>query len=225
MSAKLQLKIFVLIYVIFVVIVWIYVDKQNSDEEGFLFGKDFNNLKRIIKDGINSIPNSLSKQDVDDVDLIESEIDVEKSNSVEGRITEKFLNKLSKKETILYEYEPWRIRFDYDINMNKDLNDEEILLYYEDIPGINVRITKEVLENKSFNDWLNNNYDLQELNKASYGDLIFWSIDISNDDVKKEDYFLNIDDIIYSFHLNCDNDNIENYWDSLLFIIKSFNIY
>ena len=220
MSKKLQLKTLVVLGIIIVIIVYLYINKGFS----FGVGNDFQNLKDSIEINVDGSLNSAIIKDLQErFNDIKEQVKNNQEN-VKSKITERVLDQLTPQDNIIYEYEPWGIKFTYDSLMIKevDQDNEKISLFYENIQNIDVVIEKYNLEG-TFNDWLNNNYDLQILDKQEYNELVFWKRDISNDEDKVEEYYLNLEDNVFIISLQLSKEQEEIYWESLENIVKSFN--
>lgn len=231
MHSKSQLKILVILCLIVIACAWFYINRSSPLISGFRLGSEFEDFKDIIKSGVKELSDSTAIKNISSsFSSIKQQIQDREQDQeiITKEIVGKILSKLPKKrDTVIYNYEPWGIEFSYDILMVKEVDEVEndILLYYEDLPDIKVLISNQKLKEQTFNDWLNNHYDLQKLNKKGYNDLIFWMQDISSDDFKEEEYYLNIDDSVYTFSLSCPVEEVDNYWISLDFIVKSFKTY
>jgi hypothetical protein len=220
MNKKLQLKFLVFVCIIIVVIVYLYFNQNFS----FGFSEDFKGLRDSVgleikelskADIVENLKNNF--KDLKD-QMNEDEVDLE------SKITDNVLSKLSQRENIIYEYEPWGIKFSYDSLMSKDIDrdNEKILLFYEEVQTLKASIGRYVLE-ETFDDWLNNNYNLQKLDKLEYNGLIFWMQDLSKEENKLKEYYVNLDDNVFIIVLESSQDQ-EEYWKSLETIVKSFNI-
>jgi len=221
MNKKLQLKIIVVLCIIIVIFVYFYVSKGFS----FNISEDFIDLRDSV--GINA-DEILDLTIIKDIQEKIGDIKEEANNTqdnIESKIAEKVLNKLDRQNYIIYEHEPWGIKFTYDNLMLKELDQsqEKIKLYYENIEELEAVIEKYSLEG-GFNDWLNNNYDLQNLNKYEYNDLTFWMQDLSDEKNKLEEYYFNQGEDIFIISLSSPSINTGDYWDSLENIIKSFDL-
>lgn len=222
MRKKTQLKLSVFFTVIIIIVVYFYVNK----DLGFSFEEEWLGIKNYFGEDLNGFSNSAAIKSIkNNFNIIKDEI--EERDSMEGiidekKITEKVLEKISQVKNIVYEYEPWDIKFDYPENMSKqvELTEEKINLYYEDIQDLGVVIQKEELDS-SFNDWLNNNHNLQKLDKKEYNDLIFWIQDLSNEEYLRKEYYTNIGEEVFTIVLESTREK-EEYWNYLEDIIKSF---
>jgi hypothetical protein len=221
MNRKTQLKIIVFLCMIIVVFVYFYINKS------FTFGinKDFQDLRDSVEikmDGATNL-NLLA-------DIREKFSDIKEQmegnqEDLKSQITEKVLDKLSDQNNIIYEYEPWGIKFSYDSLMIKEIDQsqEKILFFYEDFQDTDLVIERHGLEG-TFNDWLNDNYNLQDLDKYEYNDLIFWMQDLSSGEEQTVKYYVNRGKDIFIISLNLLNENKETHWDSLQSIVKSFSL-
>jgi len=192
----------------------------------FNFSGDWQNLKSNFKndggelfdsEAIESLKSSFNalKGKINDQEAENNVIDAD-------LITQKVLEKISQIKNIVYEYEPWNIKFDYPENMSKqiDLTEQKINLYYKDVQNLGVVIKRRVLES-SFNDWLNHNYDLQKLEKQEYNNLIFWVQDLSDAEYLKKEYYVNSGKEVFTIIIESARDQ-EQHWDYLENIVKSF---
>ena len=222
MSKKLQLKIIVFLCMIIVIFVYFYVSK------GFSFGvmEDLGNLRDSVEVDIDSFSGSELIENVKEkFNSAKEEIERREEGIIELTISEKVLKKLSHQDTVVYEHEPWSIKFSYDSLMIKEIDqdNEEILLSYDDVQDVYLTIRKIFLE-EDFNDWLNNNYDLQSLNKYEHNDLVFWTQDLSDDESRIEEYYFSRGENVFIFSLNSLKENEDIYWSILESIIKSFDL-
>ena len=221
MNKKLQLKIMVFLCIIIVIFVYFYIGKGFS----FNVAEDFGDMKDSIETDAEGLFDSNIINDLRDrFNNLKEEIS-DGQDDVKSEITEKVLNQLNDQNNIIYGYEPWGIEFSYDNSMIKEIDQdqEKILLYYEDIENLKVVIERYNLEG-SFNDWLNNNYDLQSLDKIEYNNLIFWKQNLSDDKNRIAEYYVNVAENIFIINLTSANITSENYWDSLENIVKSFSL-
>lgn len=221
MNKKLQLKVIVFLCMIIVIFVYFYISK------GFSFGisKDIQGLRDSVGVNMDELLDSTLINDLQDRFNDVKDQMTEKEEGIKSEITEKVLDKLSHRDNIIYEYEPWGFKFNYDNLMLKEVNEaeEKILLFYEDVSDVNLEIEKYNLRG-TFNDWLNNNYDLQNLSKCEYNDLIFWMRDLSDNENKMEEYYVNIEDNIFIISLSSSNEKKEDYWNFLKNIVESFSL-
>ena len=221
MNKKLQLKVIVFLCMIIVIFVYFYISK------GFSFGisKDIQGLRDSVGVGMDGLLDSSLINDLQDRFNDVKDQALEKEEGIKSEITEKVLDKLSHQDNIIYEYEPWGLKFNYDNLMLREIDEDRgrILLFYEDIQDVNLAIERYNLEG-TFNDWLNNNYDLQSLSKYEYNDLIFWMQNLSDDENKIEEYYLNVENNVFIISLNSSNEKKEDYWDFLENIVKSFSL-
>ncbi len=222
MSKKLQLKIIVFLCMVIVIFVYFYVSK------GFSFNvkEDLEGLKESIGINTDDLSNSDLIKDIQEkFNSVKNEIEENQEENVESKISEKVLEKLSHQDNIVYEYEPWGVKFTYDSLMIKEIDpeNEKILFSYENALDVNLTIERLILEG-NFNDWLNDNYDLQNLNKHNYNGLVFWMQDLNDDNNKIQEYYLSWGDNLFIFNLKSSNKNKDTYWDSLENIIKSFDL-
>ena len=221
MSKKLQLKFLVGVAILIVILVYLYINKNFS----LGFDKEFENLKDSVGVEVDQLSQSSAIQNLQDGwESLKDKLK-EDQPSLESKIADNVLEKLSSPVNIIYKHEPWRIQFNYDYLMSKDFNQdqEEIVLFYEEVPNLKVSLGRHVLEG-NFNDWLNNNYNLQDLDKQEYNGLIFWRQDLSNTEKRKEEYYFNLNKYIFIIVLELNRDQEGEYWQSLENIIKSFNI-
>ena len=222
MNKKLQLKLLVTFSLIVVIVVYLYVNKGFS----FSFQENWQDVKNYFKSNTSEIFDSESIENLQSsFNTLKDNIKEqgEEDNSIDKNlIAQRLLEKISSIKNIVYEYEPWNIKFDYPENMSKqvDLTTQKINLYYEDFQNLDVIIKKIDLES-SFNDWLNNNYDLQELGKEEYNDLTFWVRDLSNEEYLKKEYYVNLGEEVFTIVLESPRDQ-EGYWNHLENIVKSF---
>lgn len=220
MNKKLQLKIMVFLCTAIVIFVYFYVSK------GFFFNfkNDFENLKDSIEITTEDLPSlDLIKGAQERFDFVKKEIEENKEGIIESKISEKVIEKLSHQDDIVYEYEPWGIKLTYDSLMIKEFDQEKILFSYENVQNVNLTIERIVLEN-NFNDWLNDNHDLQNLNKRNYNNLVFWVQDLSDDKNKIEEYYFNWGEDLFIFNLKASKEKEDAYWSALENIIKSFDL-
>jgi hypothetical protein len=222
MSKKLQLKVIVFLCMMIVIFVYFYVSRDFS----FNVKDDLGGLKDSIGINADDLSNSNFIKEVQKrFNSVKNKIEDGQEEVLESKISEKVLEKLSYQDNVVYEYEPWGIKLTYDSLMIKEVNqnNEEISFSYENVQDVNLIIKKIILEN-NFNDWLNDNYDLQNLNKFNYNNLVFWMQDLSDDENKIEEYYFNWGEDLFIFKLKVSNDKKDTYWNSLENIIKSFDL-
>ena len=222
MNKKLQLRIMVFLSMIIVVFTYLYISR------GFSFGisRDIQSLGDSVGLSMNQLSESGVVEGLQEgLKSLKERLKNEQNDEFESKITEKVLNQISQKKDVVYEHEPWGIGFIYDSLMIKNFNqkDSRITLFYEEIPEVKVLIERNNLEG-TFNDWLNNNYDLQNLDKNEYNNLIFWKNDLSNNENRIEEYYLNLGNNIFIINLQLPKEREEIYWESLENVIKSFNL-
>jgi hypothetical protein len=222
MSKKLQLKIMVFLCMIIVIFVYFYISKDFS----FRVMEDLGNLRDSVEVDIDDLSGSEFIENVKEkFDYVKEEIEKSEEGTIESTISEKVLEKLSHQDTIVYEHEPWSIKFSYDSLMTKEIDqdNEKILLSYDDVQDVYLTIRKIILE-EDFNDWLNNNYDLQSLNKYEHNDSVFWLQDFSDDENRIEEYYFSRGEKVFIFSLNSPKEKEDIYWSILESIIKSFDL-
>lgn len=219
MRSKLYLKILVIVFVVIILIIWLHL---NSDMfSGISLGPDFENLKDKLSSDVGELGRIGLIEDIKNV--IKSK--KEEPANIDEEIVEKMLDKLPAEQNFIeYDYQPWQIKFNYDESMVKEIKDNQIILTYQDNPGISVIIQREDLGTNEFNDWLNDNFDLQKLDKTIQNDLIYWLDDLSTEELNEKNYYLNSENYIYSFLIKCPQDKADLCGQNIN-IIESFNIY
>ncbi len=221
MSKKLQLKFFVLSSTLIVLIVYLYINRGfsfsiNDDVQNFKGAVDVNKIKLVSPEIISKLR--------EEITTIKEQSQNDKED-INSQITKRVLSKLASINYVTYEYEPWGIKFSYDPKMTKEINQDQqsIVLHYDQIKNVGVVITRHNL-NGSFNDWLNNNYDLQNLDKENYNNLTFWAQNFNQKDNVVKEYYLHYNNNVFVIRLNSSLENKNNYWDVLQETIKSFNL-
>lgn len=221
MSKKLQLKSLVVLSLLVIIVIYLYVNRGFS----FNFDESFKSLKDSVETNMSELLDPEIIEDLQNNFSNLKEKITDNQKNVEFQITEKVLDRLSPSNYVVYEYEPWGIKFNYDSLMTKEIDqdNETFLLSYDNIQDVYLTIKKISLE-ENFNDWLNNNYDLQTLNKYENNGLVFWTQDLSDDENKIEEYYLNRGEDLFIFSLNCSKEKEDNYWSALKNVIKSFDL-
>ena len=222
MGKKLQLKVIVFLCMIIVIFVYFYVSKGFS----FKVMEDLGSLRDSVEVDVDGFSGSDFIENVKErFNSAKEEIEKREEGVVVSTISKRVLEKLSHQDTVIYEYKPWNIRFSYDSLMIKEIdqNNEKISLFYDDIQGVSLIISKKNLE-ENFNDWLNNNYDLQSLDKYEHNDLVFWVQDFSDDESRIEEYYFSRGENVFIFSLSSLKENENIYWSILENIIKSFDL-
>lgn len=219
MRSKFYLKFLVIILVVSILIIWGYLNRNMFAD--FTWGEDLTELKDKIGDDVNELGETGL------IDRIKNIIKSRKEEPVDvnGEVIEKILNKLPAEQNFIeYDYQPWQIKFNYDEAMAKEIKDNQIILTYQDSPWISVIIQREYLGTNEFNDWLNDNFDLQKLDKIEQGDLIYWLNDLSTNELNEKNYYLNSENYIYSFLIKCPQEQ-SDLCEKNINIVESFNIY
>ncbi len=219
MRSKLYLKFLVIILVILILIIWGYLNRDMFTD--FTWGEDLTELKDKIGDDVDELGETGL------IDRIKGIIKSKKEEpvNVDEEVIEKILDKFPAEQNFIeYDYQPWQIKFNYDLAMNKEIKDNQIFLTAQDNPEISVIIQREALGAEEFNDWLNDNFDLQQLDKVTKNDLIYWLNDLSTEELNEKNYYLNSENYIYSFLIKYPQDQADLYGQKID-IIESFNIY
>jgi len=212
-------KFLVIILVILILIIWGYLNRDMFTD--FTWGEDLTELTDKIGEDVDELGETGLIERIKDIIKSKKEEPV----NVDEEIIEKILDKLPVEQNFIeYDYQPWQIKFNYDLAMNKEIKDNQIFLTAQDNPEVRVIIQREALRAKEFNDWLNDNFDLQQLDKVIENDLIYWLNDLSTEELNEKNYYLNSENYIYSFLIKYPQDQADLY-DQKIDIIKSFNIY
>jgi len=219
MRSKFYLKFLVIILVILILIIWGYLNRDMFTD--FTWGEDLTELTDKIGEDVDELGETGLIERIKDIIKSKKEEPV----NVDEEIIEKILDKLPVEQNFIeYDYQPWQIKFNYDLAMNKEIKDNQIFLTAQDNPEVRVIIQREALRAKEFNDRLNDNFDLQQLDKVIENDLIYWLNDLSTEELNEKNYYLNSENYIYSFLIKYPQDQADLY-DQKIDIIKSFNIY
>lgn len=221
---KRDFKLFILILILFMVfLVWMII-KQYSSLKLQLIDDDVYNIQNSISDMWNK--NSDMDEDfslkngVESINLaIQNIFNQQEQNIIQA--TEQGIKKQLEETKIDYVYEPWGLTISYFNEMQKSFDQklEKIIIKYNDANFLEIK--KQRLQDKKFNNWLVENYDIQNLNKEIINNLIFWYTEESIDNFLDKVYIINIENNIFNIIYRCEINS--HYCEKLDEMVKTFN--
>ncbi|MCD4704984.1 hypothetical protein K8R66_02805 [bacterium] len=213
MNKKIQLIILVILSFCLILFFWLYINNNSKKDSNNL---EFDNSLKILKNIFSEKINSYQEEEKE-----------EEKKEIKKRIAQNVINSLlSENNFIEYQNETWGIKFNYDQKMNRvqfnDKNEQKnkILLNYKN-GGI---IIEKVISEKKFSDWLNENFDLQKLEKKNNNDNIFWYQDLKNYDFPSREYYTQIEKTIYTISASSTKEDFID-WEEMEKTILSIQKY